>query len=103
MLPEMKYAPAVPNLTVLGIVSLLMGMSSAMIYETAKKVAAAAAAGSTKRNGQGMCIAVVGPSGDLVYFEKPHGCQLASISISQHTRHARRHAIAVRRSCSSVS
>jgi len=52
--------------------------------ETAKKVAAAAAAESTKRNWQGMCIAVVGPSGDLVYFEKPDGCQFASISISQH-------------------
>ena len=51
--------------------------------ETAKKVAAAAAAEATKRNWQ-MCIAVVGPSGDLVYFEKHDNCQFASISISQH-------------------
>jgi glc operon protein GlcG len=52
--------------------------------ETAKKVAAAAAAEATKRNWQGMCISVVGPSGDLVYFEKHDNCQYASIKISQH-------------------
>jgi glc operon protein GlcG len=52
--------------------------------ETAKKVAAAAAAEATKRNWQGMCISVVGPSGDLVYFEKHDNCQFASIAISQH-------------------
>jgi glc operon protein GlcG len=52
--------------------------------ETAKKVAAAATAETTKRNWQGMCISVVGPSGDLVYFEKHDNCQFASISISQH-------------------
>jgi uncharacterized protein GlcG (DUF336 family) len=51
---------------------------------TAKKVAAAAAAELAKRNWHGMCIAVVGPSGDLVYFEKDDVCQYASISISQH-------------------
>ena len=52
--------------------------------ETAKKVAAAASAEATKRNWAGMCIAVVGPSGDLVYFEKPDLCQYASVTISQH-------------------
>src|SRR5882672_2063122 len=52
--------------------------------ETAKKVAAAAAAEATKRNWAGMCIAVAGPSGDLVYFEKPDLCQYASVQISQH-------------------
>jgi uncharacterized protein GlcG (DUF336 family) len=31
-----------------------------------------------------MCIAVVGPTGDLVYFEKDDFCQYASITISQH-------------------
>ena len=31
-----------------------------------------------------MCIAVVGPSGDLVYFEKQDNCQYASVAISQH-------------------
>ena len=52
--------------------------------ETAKKVAAAAVAETKKRNWSGMCVAVVGPSGDLVYFEKDDNCQFASISISQH-------------------
>src|SRR6266852_2520315 len=52
--------------------------------ETAKKVAAGAAAEATKRNWQGLCISVVGPSGDLVYFERHDNCQFASISISQH-------------------
>ncbi len=52
--------------------------------ETAKKVAAAAVAETKKRNWSGMCVAVVGPSGDLVYFEKDDNCQFASIAISQH-------------------
>ena len=52
--------------------------------ETAKKVAAAAAAEMKKRNWSGMCIAIVGPSGDLVYFEKDDNCQYASIQIAQH-------------------
>ena len=52
--------------------------------ENAKKAVAAAVAEMKKRNWQGMCIAVVGPSGDLVYFEKDDTCQFASIAISQH-------------------
>ena len=52
--------------------------------ETAKKVAAAAAAESKKRNWNTMCIAVVDTHGDLVYFERLDNCQFASISISQH-------------------
>lgn len=51
--------------------------------ETAKKVAAAARAEVEKRHWRGMCIAVVGPSGDLVYFEKDDYCQYASVNISQ--------------------
>ena len=51
--------------------------------ETAKKVAAAAAAEATKRNWRGLCISVVGPSGDLIYFERSDNCQFGSISISQ--------------------
>jgi uncharacterized protein GlcG (DUF336 family) len=50
--------------------------------DDAKKVAAAAAAEATKR-GWPMCIAVVSPSGDLVYFEKLDDCQYASVEISQ--------------------
>jgi uncharacterized protein GlcG (DUF336 family) len=52
--------------------------------ETAKKVAAAAIAETTKRNGNAFCVSVVNPSGDLVYFEKQDNCQYASIGISQH-------------------
>ena len=55
--------------------------------EDAKKVAAAAVAEATKRNWP-MCIAVVGPSGDLVYFEKMDDCQNASVEISQHKARA---------------
>src|SRR6478752_1645450 len=52
--------------------------------ETAKKVAAAALAETAKRNWNAFCIAVVGPSGDLVYFEKQDNCQYASTTIAQH-------------------
>jgi glc operon protein GlcG len=52
--------------------------------DTAKKVAAAAIAETTKRNWNAFCISVVNPSGDLVYFEKQDNCQYASIGISQH-------------------
>jgi glc operon protein GlcG len=52
--------------------------------ETAKKVAAGAIAEAQKRNWNGLCVAIVGPSGDLVYFEKQDNCQFASVSISQH-------------------
>ena len=52
--------------------------------ETAKKVAAGAVAELNKRNWHGMCISVVDPHGDLVYFERDDNCQFASIAISQH-------------------
>lgn len=52
--------------------------------ETAKKAAAGATAEAKKRNWDGFCIAVVGPSGDLVYFEKLDNCQFASVTIAQH-------------------
>jgi glc operon protein GlcG len=51
--------------------------------DQAKKAAAAAVAEATKNN-WGLCITVVAPSGDLVYFEKMDNCQYASITISQH-------------------
>jgi glc operon protein GlcG len=52
--------------------------------ETAKKVAAAAIAETAKRKWDAFCVSVVGPTGDLVYFEKQDNCQYASIEISQH-------------------
>lgn len=51
--------------------------------EQAKKVAAAAEAEAKKHDWK-MNIAVVGPAGELVYFEKMDSAQLASIEISQH-------------------
>ena len=51
--------------------------------ETAKKAAAGAIAEAQKRNWNALCVAIVGPSGDLVYFEKQDNCQYASIGISQ--------------------
>lgn len=50
--------------------------------ERAKQVLDAAAAEAKKRNWK-MAIAIVEPSGDLVYFQKMDGTQLASIKISQ--------------------
>jgi len=55
--------------------------------EHAKQVAAAAQAEAKKHNWK-MNIAVVGPAGELVYFEKMDGAQLASIQISQDKAHA---------------
>src|SRR5580704_4153803 len=55
--------------------------------EAAKKVAAAAIAEATK-NAWPMCVSVVAPSGDLIYFEKMDDCQYASIDISQHKARA---------------
>jgi glc operon protein GlcG len=50
----------------------------------AKKAADAALAEVAKRNWKdGFCVAVVGPTGDLVYFAKGDNCQYASIGISQ--------------------
>ena len=51
---------------------------------TARKVADAAAAEAAKLKWDAFCITIVGPSGDLVYFEKLDNCQYASIKISQH-------------------
>ena len=49
----------------------------------ARKAADAALADAQKR-GWPMCIAVVSPSGDLVYFAKMDDCQYGSIAIAQH-------------------
>jgi uncharacterized protein GlcG (DUF336 family) len=50
--------------------------------EQAKAVAAAALAEARKNNSP-MAVAIVGPAGELVYFEKMDGTQLASIEIAQ--------------------
>jgi glc operon protein GlcG len=47
------------------------------------KAAAGAALAEAKKNNWRMAISIVGPAGDLVYFEKMDGVQLASIEVSQ--------------------
>jgi len=55
--------------------------------EQAMKAAAASQAEAAK-NGWGMAIAVVGPTGDLVYFRKMDNTQYASVTIAQHKARA---------------
>jgi len=55
--------------------------------ETARKAADAAMA-EARKNGWFMAITVVGPSGDLVYFQKMDNTQYASVRISQHKARA---------------
>lgn len=55
--------------------------------EQAKKAATAAQAEAAK-NGWMMAITVVGPTGDLVYFEKMDNTQYGSVSIAQHKARA---------------
>jgi glc operon protein GlcG len=55
--------------------------------ERAKAVSEAAVAEAKKRNWK-MAIAIVEPSGDLVYFQKMDGTQLASIKVSQAKAHS---------------
>ena len=50
--------------------------------EQAKAVAAAAVA-EAKKNNWRMAFAIVGPAGELIYFEKMDGTQLASTEISR--------------------
>jgi len=64
-----------------------MPYGQAIKLADAKKVAEAALAESTKR-GWPMCITVVDPSGELVYFERMDDCQYASITISQNKARA---------------
>jgi glc operon protein GlcG len=55
---------------------------SPITNEQAKTVAAAALA-EAKKNNWRMAVAIVGPAGELVYFEKMDGTQLASVDIAQ--------------------
>lgn len=50
--------------------------------DNAKKVAAAAIA-EARKNGWAMAAAVVDPNGELIYFEKLDGTQMASTDIAQ--------------------
>src|SRR5258706_16352663 len=74
--------PANPNETVAEKAA-FMPYGETIKLDQAKHAADAALADATKR-GWPMCIAVVTPSGDLVYFIKMDDCQYASIAIAQH-------------------
>jgi glc operon protein GlcG len=82
-LAQVPPNPDNPNDTVPDAMPLDIPYGETVSNATAKKVAAATVAESTKRNWK-MCVAVVGPSGDLIYFERMDGCQIASIAIAQH-------------------
>jgi glc operon protein GlcG len=69
--------------------------------ETAKKAAAAAIAEAQKRNWNALCVAIVAPSGDLVYFEKQDNVSSHRFRF-RNTRHAPRRATGVRPWCSNV-
>jgi uncharacterized protein GlcG (DUF336 family) len=75
--------PDNPNDTVADAMPFNVPYGPTINNEAAKKVAAAAADEAKKRNWK-MCIAIVAPSGDLIYFERMDDCQYASISIAQH-------------------
>ena len=55
--------------------------------EQAKKAAAAATA-EAKKNNWFLAIAIVGPAGELIYFEKMDNTQHGSIAIAQHKARA---------------
>ncbi|HMG56187.1 MAG TPA: heme-binding protein [Kofleriaceae bacterium] len=58
------------------------GYGASINLETARKVAAAAAA-EAKRNGWTVAVAIVDTAGDLVYFERADDTQVASSQIAQ--------------------
>lgn len=70
VMPAIAQAPANPD----------YGLS--INNEQARAVAAAALA-EAKKNGWHMVVAVVGPAGELVYFEKMDGAQLAAGELAQ--------------------
>ena len=59
-----------------------MNYGASIGVETARKVASAAVAEGA-RNGWTVAVAVVDPGGDLVYFERMDGTQVASSQIAQ--------------------
>jgi uncharacterized protein GlcG (DUF336 family) len=58
------------------------GYGASITVETARKLAATAAA-EGKKNGWNVCVAIVDTAGDLVYFERMDAAQVASVDVSQ--------------------
>jgi uncharacterized protein GlcG (DUF336 family) len=86
--PAYAQAPENPNDAVPDAMPFDVPYGEPIDLATAKKVAAAAVAEAQKHGNWKFNIAIVGPSGDLVYFERMDGAQLASIQISQHKARA---------------
>lgn len=84
-LAQVPADPNNPNENVPDTVPFTMPYGEPINLDTAKKVAAAAAAEESNRKWNGaFCIAIVSPSGDLVYFQKGDNCQYASVTVSAH-------------------
>jgi glc operon protein GlcG len=77
-----QQAPAVPEQMPFDI-----PYGTPITLEHAKRIVAVAEAEAKKHNWK-MNISVVGPAGELIYFEKMDGAQNASIDISQHKARA---------------
>jgi uncharacterized protein GlcG (DUF336 family) len=58
------------------------GYGASIDLETARKIAAAAAA-EGKKNGWNVAVAIVDTAGDLVYFERMDDTQVASTQVAQ--------------------
>ncbi|MBI1775192.1 MAG: heme-binding protein [Proteobacteria bacterium] len=79
--PARAQAPAAAPAPVPDVMPFDIPFGPPIGVERAKLVAAAAIAEAKKRNWK-MVVAIVEPSGDLVYFEKMDGTQYASIRIA---------------------
>lgn len=57
------------------------------INDAQARIAVDAAVAQSKKMGLGSCITIVGPAGELIFFERMDGTQLANVSISQAKAH----------------
>ena len=83
----MQYSLIVGTMVLSAVASIAFAQGPAaygepITLENAKKAAAPAAA-EARKNGWLMAVAVVDPGGNLVYFEKMDGTQVASVNIAQ--------------------
>jgi glc operon protein GlcG len=87
-LAQVPPNPDNPNDTVPDVMAFDIPYGEPINLETAKKVADAAMAEAQKHGNWRQCIAIVGPSGDLVYFVRMDGSMNASPAIAQHKARA---------------
>src|ERR1043165_8851489 len=87
MLRTMMMAAGIAAAVMFGGQANAQAIGETINLDQAKKAAAAAEA-EAKKNNWAMAVAVVGPTGDLVYFAKIDGTQYGSIPIAQHKARA---------------